>query len=271
MKASRAATVVSGLLRLYFGKRISRGAAAMSFFILLSVFPLLISLNGMLGSLFPTTERFEALAQGLMPQQTVGVVSDYLRYIGRNSGGGMLAAGLLMTCTSAAAVFRATLGVLADLRGRQRFRGLRSWPLSFLFSLVFLAVLYFAALVVLLGERLLAFLAGQFAFIDPDSLWSALRYPLLFLLAFLMLWGLYRLAAPEGEKRGLAPGALAAAAGIELLSAAFSAFIGYSTRYALVYGSLTSLVMLMLWLYACCTLVILGSALNLCLQRNRAE
>ncbi len=262
-----AAAVVRRLVRLYFGKRVSRSAAAMSFFLLLTVFPLLICLNGMLGSLFPSTERFEAFARGLLPQQTLSAVSDYLRYIGRNSGGGMLAAGLALMCSSAAAAFRATHNVMADLRGKPRFRPLQSLPLSFLFSLVFLAVIYFAALVVLLGERLLAVLAGHFAFIDPDSLWPALRYPLLFLFVFLMLWGLYRVTAPPEGRATLAPGALAAAAGIEILSALFSAFIGMSARYALVYGSLTSLVMLMLWLYFCCTLVILGGALNMILQK----
>ena len=137
-----------------------------------------------------------------------------------------------------------------------------------LFSLIFLVVVYFAALVVLLGQRLLTVLAAHFAFIDPDSLWTALRYPILFLLVFLMLWGLYRVTAPPEERTGLALGALAATAAIELLSATFSAFIGMSARYALVYGSLTSLVMLMLWLYFCCTLVILGNAFSLCLQRR---
>ena len=266
-----ASAILRRMARLYFSKRVSRSAAAMSFFLLLTVFPLLICLNGMLGSLFPSTERFEAFARGLMPAETLSAVADYLRYIGAGAGRGMLTAGLLMTCTTAAAVFRATLGVMADLHGRPRYRGLLSWPLSFLYSLAFLAVMYFAALVVLLGERLLTVLAGQFAFIDPDSLWTALRYPLLFLLVYLMLWGLYRVTAPPEKGGGFAVGALAAAAGIELLSAAFSAFIGMSSRYALVYGSLTSLVMLMLWLYFCCTLVILGNALNLCLAGWREE
>ncbi len=265
-----AASVLRRLARLYFGKRVSRSAAAMSFFLLLTVFPLLICLNGMLGSLFPSTERFEAFARGLMPAETLSGVADYLRYIGKSSGRGMLTAGLALMLSSAAAVFRATHNIMADLRGKPRFRALQSWPLSFLFSLIFLAVMYFAALVVLLGERLLAALARHFAFIDPDSLWTALRYPILFLLVFLMLWGLYRVTSPPEARRGLALGALAASAGIELLSAAFSAFIGMSARYALVYGSLTSLVMLMLWLYFCCTLVILGNALNLCLQNGRA-
>ena len=268
MQRGTAAALLRELVRLYFVRRVSRGAAAMSFFVLLTVCPLLICLNGMLGSLFPTTERFEALAGGLLPQQSLSAVSDYLRYVGRSAGKGMLTAGLALMCTSAAAVFRATHNIMADLRGKPRFRALQSWPLSFLFSLIFLAVVYFAALVVLLGQRLLTVLAAHFAFIDPDSLWTALRYPLLFLLVFLMLWGLYRVTAPPEERTGLALGALAATAAIELLSAAFSAFIGMSARYALVYGSLTSLVMLMLWLYFCCTLVILGNAFSLCLQRR---
>ena len=271
MQSGYAAALLRETARLYFTKRVSRGAAAMSYFLLLTVFPLLICLNAMLGSLFPTAERFEAFARGILPQQTLGAVSDYLRYVSAYSGRGMLTAGLALTCTTAAAAFRATHNVMADLRGKPRFRPLLSWPLSFLFSLLLPAAVYFAALAVLLGERLLQVLSMHFAFLDPARLFAALRYPLLFLLMFLLLWGLYRVTAPPDSRRGLAPGALAASAGIELLSAAFSAGIGMSARYALVYGSLTSLIMLLLWLYFFCTLVILGGALNAAAQKLRMK
>ena len=45
-------------------------------------------------------------------------------------------------------------------------------------------------------------------------------------------------------------------------SAVFSWFIDLSSRYALVYGSLASLIILLVWLYLCGNIVILGSCFN---------
>jgi len=39
----------------------------------------------------------------------------------------------------------------------------------------------------------------------------------------------------------------------------FSWLIGLSTRYDLVYGSLASLVILLVWLYFCCNLLLVGA------------
>ena len=256
------------LLDIYYKKRVSRSAAALSYYTILTLFPLLICMNAMLSSVFPTTERFLDFAEGLLPEETISVLADYLRYVKRDEGGPILTAGLLLMCTTSAAVFRALHNIMADLHGKPRFRALHSWPLSFVFSLLFLLVMYFAVLVVLLGERLLGALAMHISVLNPDSLWNVLRFPILFFTVLGMLWGLYRITAPDGARKGLLIGALAATTGVEVLSALFSMFIGMSAKYALVYGSLASLIILILWLYLCCTIVIMGNALNVVLNRR---
>ena len=52
---------------------------------------------------------------------------------------------------------------------------------------------------------------------------------------------------------------------------AFSAIIGASARYPLVYGSLASIILLMLWLYTCCMVLFCGAALNVALRDQRLE
>ena len=42
----------------------------------------------------------------------------------------------------------------------------------------------------------------------------------------------------------------------------FSWFIGLSSRYALVYGSLASLIIMLVWLYLCGNILILGNVFN---------
>ena len=45
-------------------------------------------------------------------------------------------------------------------------------------------------------------------------------------------------------------------------SAVFSFFIGMSSRYSLIYGSLASVIILLLWLFLCGNILILGGVFN---------
>ena len=47
-----------------------------------------------------------------------------------------------------------------------------------------------------------------------------------------------------------------------MASILFSWFIGMSSKYSLVYGSLASVIILLLWLYLCGNILILGNVFN---------
>ena len=47
-----------------------------------------------------------------------------------------------------------------------------------------------------------------------------------------------------------------------LASAVFSFLIDLSSRYSLVYGSLTSIIILMVWLYVCGNILLVGAVIN---------
>ena len=47
--------------------------------------------------------------------------------------------------------------------------------------------------------------------------------------------------------------------------------MGNSARYSLVYGSLASVILLLVWLYLCGTILIMGNVLNYVLFTHRRE
>ena len=64
-------------------------------------------------------------------------------------------------------------------------------------------------------------------------------------------------------------GALLASLALVLDSVIFSDIIGYSVRYTLVYGSLASAIILMVWLYTCGVIIIMGCAVSSLSVRER--
>ena len=60
----------------------------------------------------------------------------------------------------------------------------------------------------------------------------------------------------------LLTGSVLASAALVIASMLFSWFIGLSSRYSLVYGSLASVIILLVWLYLCGNILILGNVFN---------
>ena len=88
------------------------------------------------------------------------------------------------------------------------------------------------------------------------------------MLLFVLL--VYRMAAPRGKPRPpILTGAVLASAALVASSILFSWFIGLSSRYSLVYGSLTSVVILLIWLYLCGNILILGNVFNCVWYRRK--
>ena len=75
---------------------------------------------------------------------------------------------------------------------------------------------------------------------------------------------------PRGRPRPpILTGAFLAAVALVAATALFSWFIGLSSRYSLVYGSLASVIILLVWLYLCGNILILGNVFNCVWYRHK--
>lgn len=102
--------------------------------------------------------------------------------------------------------------------------------------------------------------AQRFPFWDHVlNLWSWTRYVLLFSIFFLFILAVLNMAAPFGTPRlPVLLSSLVSALALVVSSAVFSWFISMSSRYSLVYGSLVSLIILLIWLYLCGQILFIG-------------
>ena len=264
----RVTVIISDLVRIYIGKRVSRSAAELSYFLTLSIFPMLICLIAMMGNLFPTTESIIELMDRIVPRETIEAITEYIKYVSSRNNAAMITGGLIMMATSSAAAFRSLHHIMADIQGSPRFTGIFTVLVSFLFSLAFLAAIYFAATVLLTGNWFMMLIDEHFN-VNISWAWSWLRFILLFLILFIILNGIYKITAPRDADNNLMLGAFIASVVLVGVSIVFSWFITVSVRYHLVYGSLTSLIILMVWLYLCGNILIMGNALNAVLRKER--
>ena len=252
--------------RLWLKKRLPRSAAALAFSLTLAVFPLLLCLGLLLGRFDSVTETLRWLLAGLLPGPGAELLDEYLRAAAGTRTDGLFWAGAAMLLTSSSAAFRSLQNTMADVYGAGRASGFKRVPLSFLYAVLFFAGIYLSCGVMLLGRGALARLSAQFGTTAFSDAWLAARFPMLFLLLYAALRGIYAVTAPRSVRHGT--GAFAAAAALVTLSALFSWGIGTSTRYELVYGSLASVVMLMTWFYLGSLVIMTGGAINAALDER---
>ncbi|HWS42734.1 MAG TPA: YihY/virulence factor BrkB family protein [Pseudoflavonifractor sp.] len=260
------------LVELYFSKRIARSAAALAYFLILTFFPVLICINAFIGLLHLDVNMVMLAAEPFLPVESLGVLGDYLRYINENQSTGLLIAGLGVTIFSASSAFRTLMSTMDELYDRTSYTGVWQMVASFVFSALLLVTIYLSIVVLLTGEWLFSLLV-RFLNLEAASLpwdWQWIRFFLLFALVLLFVLVVYRMSAPRGQPRPpILTGGILAAITLVGASILFSWFIGLSSRYSLVYGSLASVIILLAWLYLCGNILMLGNVFNCVWYRRK--
>lgn len=269
LRRNRFLGFILDVAELYFNKRVARSAAELAYFLILSFFPAIICINAVIGTLHVNVLSLLDQAAEIVPADAMAVIRDYVNYITGNQSMTLLVAGGTMLLFSASAAMRSLMDAMDDFYGRKSYSGIWQIVASVVFSVLFLLAIYLSVVVVLTGNwlfRLLDDLLHRIPALSWVRLpweWQWMRFVILFCFVLMVVMLIYKATAPRGRPRPpVLTGAFLASAALVLASAVFSYFIGLSSRYSLVYGSLTSVVILLIWLYLCGTIILLGGCVN---------
>lgn len=254
----------------FLDRRVSRSGAELAYYSLMSVFPLLIFILGVIGKLPLTDDQVMSVLHQVLPEQVFALIEEYVSYVLNNLSSALLYTGLITTITAASAAFRGLISISGEIYGRRVFRGVQYWLFSILYSVLLLVFIYLTMIIVLTGTWFLRLLNSLLIIAVPAALWNGVRALFLFAVAMVFLMLLYRITSPGGKGRPpVLPGAFLASLALTLFSALFSLVITLSSRYSMVYGSLASIIILMVWLYFCGNIVVLGNVINYVRWRHK--
>ena len=264
---------VRDMVQTYGRLGVSRAAASLAYFLILTLFPLLVCVNFFIGLLELDPEAVFSALDSLLPRESLSIILDYLTYVSgvpQSQSTPLLLASLFTILLSASAGLRTLLKTMDELYQVRHVSSLRRVAVSVILSLLFLLTIYLSIVVIFTGdwffqvleERLPPPLAELIPLRLLSQLWGWLRYLLLFFCVLLLVLAVYRMGTPpplRREKKVLRLTALLSAGALVACSVLFSWFIGMSSRYSLVYGSLASLIILLVWLYFCGNILLVGA------------
>ena len=254
---------------LYSGELLTH-AAALSFYFLFALFPLLISLVTLLGFFVDRGTDLRASLFGylsrVIPSSAFVLINTTLDDISANAGGARLSLGLL------AAFWFASLGVAAlseSLNAMYGVRESRRW-----WRVRASAIGLTAALIVLiLGALLLIVYGGEIGtevanYFNQGTLfataWTILQVPLAVLFVLLAFAMVYYFAPDLYDQKWywITPGSIVGVALWLFVSAILRIYLRYADSYSMTYGSLGGVIILMLWFYVTGVAILLGGKMN---------
>lgn len=249
------------LVRRYFRDQVGRDAAELAYYLLFSLFPMVIFVNMAVSTLHLSTDMLsDAL---VLPPQLTGILDTYLTYIQGLDTHFLLYACLVLAVYAVSRSISSLLGSLTRAYGLER-RGLFGAVASVSCAVLLLVSLLVLLVLAVVSENLLLWV-GQYLTI-PDlfiRLWSLLRTLVAPLYLFLVLSVLYAVVGFGRYRFAQAlPGAGFAVVLWYLSTTVFSYYVGHMSRYSVLYGSLAAVMILMLWFYITGVVVILGGELN---------
>jgi len=251
------------VVQVYLGRRCGRSAAELAYFLVLSLFPALVVISAFVGMLHLNIDIVLDALEDFIPASALTLLEDYLLYVTVNESQGLFFAGLVGTITSASAAFRALMVASSEIYGRKTFTPVSHVLFSILFSVLFLVIMYASMVVVLTGSWFLRLLQDWFHISGLPGDWQWMRFFILFCMVLAFLACFYRAISPRGKPRPpVLVGSFLTAVALAASSMVFSWFISLSSRYSLIYGSLASVIILMVWLYLCGNVLLLGNVFN---------
>lgn len=250
---------------------IGQHAAHAGYFIVLSVFPTLVLLLGILRYTdLDATDLISLLSaflpDVLMPAAEKLIISTYAH-----------TSKTMVSLSAVGVLWSASRGVYGLLMGLNAIYGVRenrgyfyTRGISVLYTFLFLVVLLLTLVLNVFGEAIVTYLPGA-----HGKLWRFVNsvVDMRFVVLLLLQTGLFTamfMALPNRKNKfsDSLPGAVLASFGWLLFSNLFSFYVEHFSGYATIYGSVYTIALSMLWLYFCLCLLFCGGALNKILMKE---
>lgn len=264
------------LIRLFLNKLRDDNVAAYSaqaaFFIIISLFPFIMLLLSIV-HLFPFEEGtvlkvFTQIFPDAIDSMIVTVVTEIYD---------TTATGTLISVTAITALWSAGKGFLAILKGLNAVYDIKETRnsillrmVSTLYTLIFAIMLIATMVLFVFGNRLYIWIEQKIPVLRDMALIIISLRTIVGLITLLIFFLLMYIFIPNRKTKIMCelPGALICAGGWMGFSFAFSFYIDNFSNYTATYGSLTAIVLFMLWMYFCMYILFIGAEFNLLTQNK---
>lgn len=250
----------------YTDDEVSVYAAQTSFFIVLSAIPFIMVLLTAI-QMIPTVSKADLLSLlvSLMPQMLKAAVVRVVDDLFTKSPGKIL------SITAMAALWSASKGMLSMCKGLNRIYGcqekrgyLISRLICTIYTFIFMVACVMSLVLLVFGTSLQNLIERKIPLLGAVTTYLiSFRALLAITILTLIFMGFYTFIPARKQKaRFQLPGAVFSTLCWIGFSFVFSIYFNHFSNFSYMYGSLTAIVLLMLWIYFCICILFFGAEIN---------
>ncbi len=242
-------------------------AAALTYRILLAIFPFLIFILTLLGAI-GLKDFFDWMleqAKGAFSDQLYTQFQTIVEQVQGGTNGGLLSFGLIAAIWAAAGGVRSVMHALNVAYDVKEERSIwKKYLLSIAFTFGLAVILIAAVALMFLGPQSMEWLADQIGLGSVFvTLWTWLRIPVaIFLMMLALAMVYYFFPNVDQPFRIVSPGSVIAVIAWVIATIAFSLYLGNFANYNATYGSLGGIIILLFYFFISSAVLLLGAEIN---------
>lgn len=250
----------------FIKKEIGRRSAGLTYYLVFAIFPFMISIISILGSLHLPMISLKGDAAAFLPADVITLLNITIVHMTHASNGAILTFGLVFALWFP---FRAVKNMTAEVADIYEDPPSHRHLLRvfFLYVIILVAIPLMVFLLIL-GENALAFISG-FLPITKEFIiqWNKLRFIPMAIALMLLTSAVYALS-PDTRPgwRYVVPGAVLSASAWMAFSIFFAYYVNNMGNYSVIYGSIGAIIVFLMWLNWSMTALLFGAVFNQALR-----
>ena len=280
LTSEKQSSVAVELLKRYMRDDIGMKAAALSYYLIFSIFPMLILLSMIVGMMHLNASSLDGLLDSLLPKDMIEVLKNYIVYVNDSYNSTLMSFAIIFSIYFPWRFIKSLMESIRVSFGLGKSKHLlRDIIRQLICTLLLPLTILLCLILIIFGQNVITWICSLLL---PGTirlsnlllnLWQYLRFVAAALLMSASLAILYELSMDKPLKvKKILPGILFSIFAWILASVIFSFYVENFANYSVIYGAIGGFMVLLLWLYLTSTIFILGSELNdILLQRKEKE
>lgn len=247
--------------------------ASLAYYLFLAIIPILTIIVLIASSFNISLDRLAVIINDMLPQKVAEFILEIINGRGFDTNVGMFNLIAFIVSTNGTYAIIKSANSLYNVKNSDIVRD-RIKSVIILIDILLLFI--FMMLVPIFGEKILLFIKSTevFSGITDELIFviNIIKWPLTFFIILINIKLIYTISpSKQISSRNTTVGALVTTISWMLFSVIFGYYIEYFARYDILYGNLSSIIILLIWLYSMSFMFVLGMIINTTFYKENNE